>query len=405
MKRCYYVAPLICVPLLTLLTVIFLIPDKSVAQSSCCFGNLCEVFQDNGPDDKLCAGLQCNGSSTACPPQTGRSFGCENIPSNCGPGSAYDQRLSCSPDKKTARYSYSCVQSDGNAIIRIGTIEGPTDCCPTPTPTPAPTPCPTPNRPAPRNDCLWITSSCRWECGQIACGGGCSGSVRLEFELSHSRPSCPSDVNWCTYPATGCPSFPYSYNWEDTCCCNQPYTPIIIDVAGNGYNLTSNVDGVNFDLNTVGIKERLSWTAAGSDDAFLVLDRNGNGTIDNGMELFGNFTPQPQSDAPNGFIALAEFDKTENGGDGNNVIDKKDPIFASLRLWQDTNHDGISDFDELHALPSLDVTALHLKYKESKRADAHGNQFRYRAKVDDARKAKVGRWAWDVFLLSGNRPQ
>jgi hypothetical protein len=83
------------------------------------------------------------------------------------------------------------------------------------------------------------------------------------------------------------------------------------------------------------------------------------------------------------------------------VVDAQDAVFASLRLWQDTNHDGVSQPGELHTLQSLDVARLHLDYKESKRTDGHGNRFLYRAKVDDARGAKVNRWAWDVFLVAG----
>lgn len=240
---------------------------------------------------------------------------------------------------------------------------------PSPTPTPEPSATPTPEL-------------CRLEGMPCNYGDVC----------------CNEQENWCngfTGVCTDCPG-----QLVDGICTP---TPIVIDVLGNGFKLTNLAGGVHFDLDLDGVAEPLAWTSAGSDDAFLVLDRDGNATIDNGTELFGDITPQPQpppGENKNGFLALAVFDNTSAGGNGDGVISDDDSVFLALRLWQDTNHNGVSEQSELHELQNLGLAIIELHYKESKRTDKYGNKFKYRARVKDDKNAQMGRWAWDVIFVA-----
>jgi hypothetical protein len=186
----------------------------------------------------------------------------------------------------------------------------------------------------------------------------------------------------------------------DPCC----WTPIAVDVREDGYQLTSVEDGVFFDIDADGEVEWVSWTARGSDDGWLALDRNENGLIDNGSELFGNHTQQQASTIQNGFLALAEFDDERAGGNGDGWITSDDSIFSALRIWQDANHDGVSETGELHSLPELGILGIELDYRESNRADRQGNVFRYRARVRHADDGERRRWIYDVLLVVDNDP-
>jgi len=233
-------------------------------------------------------------------------------------------------------------------------------------------------------DVVYCPDPCEQSCDFEACGLNCVAP------------------DPCTYPDNGgCPTGYSRLSGRLSCC--SPQSPIVIDVSGNGLDLTDAEHGVIFDISGSGTARHFAWTSPGSDDAWLVLDRNHNGTIDDGTELFGNFTPQPATPAgavSNGFLALAEYDKTVNGGNNDGAITAGDSIFTLLRLWQDVNHNGVSEPSELRTLASLGLTAMDLDYRDSPKVDEYGNSFRYRAKVRDAHGAQIGRWAWDVFLVS-----
>ncbi len=146
------------------------------------------------------------------------------------------------------------------------------------------------------------------------------------------------------------------------------HSPLVLDLAGNG--LEASAPEVRFDLKATGVPFLVAWPRG--DDALLAYDRDGDGRITDGAELFGNHG------APNGFAALASLDN----GDG--VIDARDQTFASLRLWRDANRDGVSDAGELVPLSAVGVASISLSYVESDRRDPFGNAL---AQVGSFRRA------------------
>ena len=145
-------------------------------------------------------------------------------------------------------------------------------------------------------------------------------------------------------------------------------SPIILDLNGDGVIRTVGLSsGVFFDHAADGFAERTGWVAPG--DGLLVWDRNANGAIDSGRDLFGAETLLPNGlKAVNGFKALKAFDAN---GDG--VIDANDPVFAQLRVWLDTDTNGRTAEGELLTLEEAGVQSINVAYSNSSFIDAQGN--------------------------------
>jgi hypothetical protein len=208
--------------------------------------------------------------------------------------------------------------------------------------------------------------------------------------------------NYCNFPAPNCPN-PACAQYTGSCefywTCNSP---IVVDVERKGFHLTDQAHGVYFQFYG-NQKQQVAWTDPKYGNAWLALDRNGNGTIDDATELFGNDSPQPPSADPNGFRALAVYDLIENGGNGDGYITAADKIYSQLLLWTDTNQNGISEANELQTLAQAGVTSISLSYHKDDRRDKYGNVFRYRGH-DTMNSAVYDRQIYDVYLV-GTNPQ
>jgi hypothetical protein len=364
----------------------------------------CEIYTETGGNQRRCARIYCDASAYSVPsqgcyyldingnqipthPRDESALLCENGVGECTV--LNNERIKCNLNQKSAEFGITCPDGSTRTISsRI--INCPVTC-------PG---CPTPSGTKPCSRAVWDKTYCKWDrspCNIAQCLSGLTTSGE-KFEEGDPTNIC-SPCNPDPAEVFSCQQGGGVYDYS-SCQCGQ--SPIVIDVLGNGFNLTNAQNGVSFDINGDGTQDQVAWSSASSDEAWLALDRNNNGLIDSGKELFGNSTQQPApptGEMKNGFLALAEFDKAANGGNGDGKINRLDAVFGSLRLWQDANHNGISEANELKTLTGLGLAKIDLDYQESRRTDEFGNRFRYKAKVRDTQDAQLGRWAWDVYLV------
>ena len=236
--------------------------------------------------------------------------------------------------------------------------------------------------------------------GMYTCPDCCAPSCPSgQYCMVGSQNVCRDNVRCPCGDVPTCQQTTYGWGWV----CNSSCTPIVMDTLDQGFHLTSLAAGVEFRVTPDGPPLQMSWTDPNWRNGWLALDRNGNGRIDDFTELFGNLTPQPKSENPNGFLALAVFDQPANGGNGDGFIDPGDSVYSHLRVWIDANHNGISEPSELHTLPELGIFRIGVGYRLDKYVDNYGNAFRYRGVVwdDGGHKSEA---VYDVVLTVQAEP-
>ena len=163
---------------------------------------------------------------------------------------------------------------------------------------------------------------------------------------------------------------------EQLLSCHQSFTtaeaarvgiPIVLDLDRDGVETTSINDGAHFDHDRNGFAEKTGW--ASPDDGLLAWDKNSDGIINDGTELFNDPIQFPT--ATNGFQVLAQLNDNLDG-----KIDSNDAVWSNLRIWQDFDGDGYSAADELYTLDELGIQSINADYTESTEVDAQGNEHR-----------------------------
>ncbi|HVE71888.1 MAG TPA: hypothetical protein VNI54_11005 [Thermoanaerobaculia bacterium] len=266
------------------------------------------------------------------------------------------------------------------------------------------------------------------DAGEPGVGVGMSGNVSLfdsySFTVGNATWSTTSgswegtyqfrgDWTICYYSAINARTFDQEAEMYGGSTCNPrpplppkddidlvdcPTSPIVIALGDGQYLFSGPEDPVMFDIDANGAREPITWTRRSEQVAFLAMDRNRNGAIDDGSELFGTAAPlRGGGVAANGFVALRDLDSNSDSR-----IDHRDGDWRSLLVWTDSNHDGVTQQGEIQSLADTSVIAISTSYGLSGRRDAFGNLLALRGYAE---LITGQRPIYDVYLFShGNDP-
>ena len=142
-------------------------------------------------------------------------------------------------------------------------------------------------------------------------------------------------------------------------------SPLLIDMEWDGFDVSKAGQGISFDMDSDGVLDHIQWVRQKSNDAFLAIDMNQNGQIDNGGELFGVGTQllleEGNTKAADGYQALSQYDNPLLGGNSDGRIDQKDEVWDSLKLWVDANANGFTEKGELTDVAGSRLISFYTK--------------------------------------------
>jgi len=218
-------------------------------------------------------------------------------------------------------------------------------------------------------DTYGTTQACETEAGAVG-QSECQYDAERDYELNFSAcgdttvcspgetQSCGLDEGVFAGLSRGCTLRDGAWVWDEAGC----NTPLVLSFDNQPVEFTQ-PDG-SFDLVGVGLSLGHDWVSAAT--PWLVLDRNGNDSVDDGSELFGSMTRLVSGDrAAHGFAALAELDENLDA-----AITPEDPRFDELLLWRDLDQNRESSPNELRPLADSGVRELSLRYARSPRCTA-----------------------------------